>query len=312
MLNYGFTIENEMEKNIILSFEPQLTKQIDSKRKAWNKYLQRHPTPGSFFSPALKSLCRMGIPPEYRGMVWYHVSGAKRSHDHNPNLYEHLLTQTINPKHIDWINKDIPRTFPAHPFFASFHNREKLREVLVQYAKYRPEVGYRGGMNFVAAILVIHLIPRHAFHVLDIIMTKLNHLEPPGLAIEMSIVDKLIEKRCSRLYTHLRSYLGENIMQLFAVKWLICIFIDQFPMETTLRVWDAFMMEGDKVLLRVIISFMQLNEETLLHLHGFEPIINAINASARLTLDSDELMSKAFAIKRLSRSSIRKLRDEHK
>jgi hypothetical protein len=94
-------------------------------------------------------------------------------------------------------------------------------------------------MNVVAGLLLIYMPPRRAIYVLDVIMTKLlAHLEPPGLAVELATLDRLMQKRCTRVYEHLETYLGDNIPQLFAVKWILCIFADSnFPMETVFRIW---------------------------------------------------------------------------
>jgi len=38
-------------------------------------------------------------------------------------------------------------------------------------------------------------------------------------------------------------------LTLFAFSWFLTLFVDNIPVETYLRIWDAFMYEGSKVLI---------------------------------------------------------------
>jgi hypothetical protein len=142
LLNYGFDISEE-DKNALINNGPTRTKQLDQLRFVWSRFLRRKNCSLETKSRKLKSLLRMGIPPEYRGIVWYHISGAKKLDDANPNMYEYLETQPVNPTFLSWISKDVPRTYPSHPFFLA--NQGQLTELLVQYSKLRPDVGYKAG-----------------------------------------------------------------------------------------------------------------------------------------------------------------------
>ena len=73
----------------------------------------------------LKQRCRKGIPSSVRGQAWYHLSAAKyRQENENKNssrgnVFQYYLTQPINPRVLDDINKDLTRSFPDHEMFRS-------------------------------------------------------------------------------------------------------------------------------------------------------------------------------------------------
>ena len=56
------------------------------------------------------------------------------------------------------VNEDLKRTFVPLGFFGVGEPLfEKIREVLLAYAYYRPDVGYVQGMSFLAGILAVHI-----------------------------------------------------------------------------------------------------------------------------------------------------------
>ncbi len=72
---------------------------------------------------------------------------------------------------------------------------------------------------------------------------------------------------------------------------------------------DAFLNEGNKVSLRVILALMMTNEEQLLSVTGFQPLLTEINDAAKRAVNADELLGRGFKILNLSTSSIVKLRN---
>ena len=54
------------------------------------------------------------------------------------------------------------------------------------------------------------------------------------------------------------------IAELFATGWFMAAFANYLPTETTLRVWDAFLLEGTKVLHRIGLALLRIAEPRLL------------------------------------------------
>jgi hypothetical protein len=71
----------------------------------------------------VKERCRKGIPASVRGQAWYHLSAAKYRQENadkncsTGNLFKFYLTQTIDPRVLDDIKKDLARSFPDHEMF---------------------------------------------------------------------------------------------------------------------------------------------------------------------------------------------------
>ena len=51
---------------------------------------------------------------------------------------------------------------------------------------------------------------------------------------------------------------------LFCSKWFICLYSEVLPVETVLRIWDAIFYEGNKILFRVALGLLKLNQDRLL------------------------------------------------
>ena len=70
-------------------------------------------------------------------------------------------------------------------------------------------------------------------------------------------------KTDQKLSEHLRS-LDVNT-EISATNWLLIIFIDPaVDINVTLKIWDAFLAEGNKVLIRWVLAIYMFNEARLL------------------------------------------------
>ena len=56
---------------------------------------------------------------------------------------------------------------------------------------------------------------------------------------------------------------------LFASKWFVCLYCEVLPVETVLRVWDTVFYEGSKILFRVALGLLKLNQDRLLNKTDF-------------------------------------------
>jgi hypothetical protein len=67
------------------------------------------------------------------------------------------------------------------------------------------------------------------------------------------VLKDLANEKLPRLYAHLEHI--EVDMSLFTFNWFLTVFVDNIPVETFLRIWDAFLYEGTKVGSVFITSF---------------------------------------------------------
>jgi len=146
-----------------------------------------------------------------------------------------------------------------------------LRRILYAYSVYDSEVGYCQGMNFIAAMFLTFLPEEESFWMLVAVMNEEPYdmrnmfLESmAGAHKALYIVDKLIKKYLPKLS---RYFQRENIeVSMFATQWIMTVFTSSFSFELVARVWDSFLVEGWKVVYRVILALLNHASSDLMEL----------------------------------------------
>ena len=119
----------------------------------------------------LKRLARLGIPASRRGHIWPKLvrSGDLRGTESASYFNTLLAAPAACPGDPGFaaerqIDLDLKRTFPGHKLLSGEPGMERLRKVLVAYARRAPNVGYVQGMGFIAALFLIFVEdPEDAF-----------------------------------------------------------------------------------------------------------------------------------------------------
>ena len=132
-----------------------------------------------------------------------------------------------------------------------------------------PEVGYVQGMGYMCAILLIYMDKEDAFSImLNLLNNKPYQIKDYyardmiGLKLSFYILLSLIEKKLPKLHKH---FLNEMVTPPhYATHWFMTLFSTKMPLELTLRIWDIFFIEGIKILYRVGLAILKLNEKVLL------------------------------------------------
>lgn len=339
--NYGFPIADEDdfhdadERNrVIQTFKQQrefTTAKIDSQRKRWENVISKKNLKSKLQAmdfhevvaardenKELKKLTRKGIPPELRGEIWFLLSGAyarMKEQKAKQNEYSVLLARykeqkTDNTRQID---ADIDRTFPHNPYFNNKAVQDSLRNVLYTYSFYNTGIGYCQSMNFVAAILLLHMSEERAFWTLDVMLrdylpNDLYDVTMNGLKCEVHVLSDLTMERAPKIAKHLQK-LDVNFL-LFTTQWFLCLFLTCLPFETVFRIWDAFFLEGYKILFRVSISLLNLMEKEILACTNMGEVLKLLTNQPRELFDCRTLMKSSFKIRRFSRAKIEKARKQ--
>ncbi|WMV38936.1 hypothetical protein MTR67_032321 [Solanum verrucosum] len=333
---YGFTVEGNVDDvNVLNEVREKVREQGKvwwalEASKGVNWYLQTQVTSTLKTSLklstlvnaiTLKKLIRKGIPPVLRPKVWFSLSGAAKKKSTVPESYYQDMTMAVEDKvtpatkQIDHemtcitdfkgrvlsfvvVLKDLPRTFPGHPWLDTSEGHAALRRVLVAYSFRDSDVGYCQGLNYVAALLLLVLkTEEDAFWMLAVLLENVlvndcytNNLS--GCHVEQRVFKDLLTKKCPRLAAHLDSL--EFDVSLVCTEWFLCLFSKSLPSETTLRVWDVLFYEGAKVLFHVALAIFKMNEEKLLVAHHVGDVISIIQRSTHHLFDPDELLTVAF------------------
>ena len=276
----------------------------------------------------LKRLARMGIPAARRRTAWPQLCRASELRSGAPTGYfAALLAQPAadasDPPALAaerQIDLDLARTFPGHRLLSSADGAQRLRSVLVAYARRNPRVGYVQGMGFVAALLLIFVEePEEAFWCLAAVV---EYLLPPdyyaptllGLRAEQAVFVELVAAKLPRLAPHLQRHCV--VPELFAMRWFVAIFANALPVETTLRVFDAFLLEGVKVLHRVGLSLLRIAEPRLLRGADQQELLMTLQDEQANCLDCERLLSLSFDrhsfLRSFPRARIDQLRRKHR
>lgn len=166
------------------------------------------------------------------------------------------------------IEKDLLRTLPTHPFLnrAAAPLIAPLRRVLLTFARHVPDVSYCQGLNFVAAVLLLHADEARAFAMLcTLCESVLPEYHTPAMQGLMSAQDTLlalVAHAAPRAHARLAA---EGVpLREQTTAWLLCAFVEALPLEAALRVWDLLFFDGQVALLRAAAAAFVLAEPVLL------------------------------------------------
>ena len=282
---------------------------------AWDRY--RSDRASSSDRAKLKSRLRKGVPDAVRGRVWAMLAESQARKRANPGKYTEL-TLTEEVPLADTINRDIHRTFPDQVMFrggASSIGQVSLKRILRAYSVYNSALGYCQGMGYVAGLFLSYMPEEEAFWLLVAVLhseqLQMAELYYPGMKLvieQQYIYTKLVQRFMPKLYRHFEAE-NVDVAQMFATKWIVTVFSSSFPFEVVTRVWDVFLHQGWKVVLRIMLALLKISESTMLKLR-FEGIMEHLKMCHQ-GVDVDEIFKVAFRW-RLKTAEIDALRAEHR
>lgn len=263
-------------------------------RDRWNSIGELSP------SAELKSLIRSGIPVEHRQRVWKWIVSQHCSY--LPDHYQRLLRQSKSTEHpaCRQIELDLPRTLTNNKHFSSPTSQliPKLRRVLLAFSWHNPAIGYCQGLNRLAAVALLVLEDEeNAFWCLVHIVENLMPADYYSDTLITSQVDQRVFKdflaeKLPRLMAHFEHY--QIDVSLITFNWFLVAFVDSLVSDILLRVWDAFLYEGTKVIFRYALAIFKYNEEEILRIHDSVEIYQYLRFFTRMIVDGRKLMNIAF------------------
>uniref|UniRef100_A0A2K5MFI9 TBC1 domain family member 10C n=2 Tax=Cercopithecinae TaxID=9528 RepID=A0A2K5MFI9_CERAT len=167
-----------------------------------------------------------------------------------------------DPQWMETIGRDLHRQFPLHEMFVSpqGHGQQGLLQVLKAYTLYRPEQGYCQAQGPVAAVLLMHLPPEEAFwclvQICEVYLPGYYGPHMEAVRLDAEVFMALLRRLLPHVHKHLQQ-VGVGPL-LYLPEWFLCLFARSLPFPTVLRVWDAFLSEGAKVLFRVGLTLVRL------------------------------------------------------
>jgi len=288
------------------------------------------PTYATKRTDKLRSRVVKGIPDRVRGVVWKLLMaglGAQPAGSPPVSLasvtaqvetcaakYKQLLQEPS--KWSTQIDLDVNRAARNHIIFRERYGKGQraLFSVLKAYSTMDAEVGYCQGMSDMTAFLLKYVTEEESFWMLEKLMAApkwhMRDLFLPGfprLQQAFFIHDSLLGQYCPTLAHHL---LKENVVAAYyATKWYLLAFLDIFPFEITIRLWDLLFTEGYEISFSIGIGVMRMYEGEFLG-KGFDKIMAFIRSLETLVVDVDKFIS--FIMKnRIPSKKIIYLEDEY-
>jgi len=261
----------------------------------------------------VRSRCRKGVPHSLRAAAWRALCGGANLQQNNPTTFTELDSQSSSWE--STIEKDLHRTYKLHELFAEEGGlgQQEMFRVLKCYSLYNPQVGYCQGMSSIAGMLLMIMPAEQAFWCLVSIMEKYlpGYFSDGLLAIQLD--GRVMEALVADLHPDIGKFLEDQGVQatFYAVEWFMCLYTRSLPWSTVLRVWDMFMCEGVKVLIKVGIALIVTafkSKEARQHCDSFDRAIKYLKYKLpQSLLEEDRFMEEVLSVK----VSERRFKEEH-
>uniref|UniRef100_A0AAG5CQW9 Rab-GAP TBC domain-containing protein n=1 Tax=Anopheles atroparvus TaxID=41427 RepID=A0AAG5CQW9_ANOAO len=221
-----------------------------------------------------------GIPDRMRSAIWRKLLDLDRLMKENKGVYERMLqiARDRSPD-IRQIDFDVNRQFRNNIFYRERYcvKQQSLFRVLAAYSMYNTEIGYCQGMSTVAAVLLMYLDEEDTFWALETLMINTRYAMHglyivgfPKLMRFLAHHDKILTKCLPKLKKHLDKHEVHSV--LYSLKWFFVIFIERIPFSLCLRVWDIYMMFGERVLTAMSFTILKMHRTKLLRMTDMDEI----------------------------------------
>ncbi|XP_043112802.1 TBC1 domain family member 2A isoform X2 [Puntigrus tetrazona] len=255
-------------------------------------------------STELKNLLRTGLPREYRARVWRFMiqTRTKSLKERHPDRYQELCEKSRTSPHLvpRQIQLDLDRTLTSNQYFCppSSPLIQKLERVLQAFSWQNPTIGYVQGLNRLAAIALLVLQDEEdAFWCLVVIVDYImpsNYYTKDlvGCQADQRVLKDLMSEKLPRLTAHLEALKVD--VSLITVEWFLVLFVENLPTRILLKVWDAFLYEGIKVIFRYALALFKYKEEIILKINDISEMYQYLRIFPYTIADGRKLTGIAF------------------
>ncbi|KAL7036204.1 hypothetical protein ACKWTF_008741 [Chironomus riparius] len=134
-------------------------------------------------------------------------------------------------------------------------------------------------MSTLAGMLLMYLGEEETFWALNILLTEkkfamhgLFILGFPKLTRFLAHHDKILTKFLPKLKRHFDQCNLDSI--LYSLKWFFVIFCERIPFSLCLRVWDVYLLEGERVSTSMAFTVLKLHKNKLMKLKDLDSIVH--------------------------------------
>ncbi|XP_051163272.1 USP6 N-terminal-like protein isoform X1 [Leptopilina boulardi] len=294
---YGFIHDAELPK---VDKNEIKIKQTEMERlKKWEKMTRKWDSPAT--KEKLRRRIYKGIPDRFRGQIWSNLLGIANLKMEQAGKYEEMLKLARKwSTEIRQIDADVARQYRDH---INYRERYSIKQksmfyVLAAYSMYNMEVGYCQGMSVLAGLLLLYMDEEDAFWGLSVLLTDKKYSMHgfyvdgfPKLNRFIEHHDKIMTKFLPKLKRKLDKSGCDSI--LYALKWFFVVFQERTPVSLGLRIWDIFLLDGDRILPAMAYTVMKLHKRQLLGMDSLDEFCNylQIKLEKDFSYDDDVVIS---------------------
>ncbi|RDW70409.1 hypothetical protein BP5796_08806 [Coleophoma crateriformis] len=299
-----------------------------------NNMMTTNPTRFPPKTAKIKRFVRKGIPPEWRGEAWFYYAGGPAMIAKHHGVYDDLIAKAaagqVTETDNEIIERDLNRTFPDNIKFkpdppggeaayptgnqqpvseAETPILQSLRRVLQAFSIYNPKIGYCQSLNFLAGLLLLFMNEEKSFWMLNIItrvyLPGTHEVNLEGANVDLGVLMTSIKESMPAIWAKIGGELdgtagdGKVSMRLPPITlcctaWFMSCFIGTLPIESTLRVWDSFFLEGSKTLFRIAMAVFKMGEVEIRAVSDPMEIFQVVQTIPRKLIDANALMEICF------------------
>ncbi|XP_063393903.1 USP6 N-terminal-like protein isoform X1 [Cydia fagiglandana] len=275
---YGFIHDERLPQKTA----PQKINIEVEREKKWVKMLKNWDSPST--KEKLHKRTYKGLPLSLRPRIWCKLLDINRIKAEKLGKYQEMLKLAKQwSTEVRQIDSDVNRQFREHQFYRERYSEKQcsLFNVLCAYSMYNSEVGYCQGMSGLAGVLLMYMDEEDAFWALATLLSD-NRYNMHGLYIEgfpkltrfLGHHDKILTKFMPKLKQHFDKYGLDAI--LYSLKWFFVCFVERVPFSLCLRVWDIYLLDGERVVTAMAYTILKLHKKAIMKLNDMDLIVNYI------------------------------------
>ncbi|KAF9804897.1 hypothetical protein SFRURICE_007800 [Spodoptera frugiperda] len=275
---YGFIHDERLPQKT----GPQKVNIEVEREKKWVKMLTNWDSPTT--KEKLHRRIYKGIPNSLRIKVWCKLMDVNKIKSANPGKFQEMLKLAkLWSTDVRQIDSDVNRQFREHQFYRERYSEKQcsLFNVLCAYSMYNSEVGYCQGMSGLAGVLLMYMDEEDAFWALAVLLSDKKYAMH-GLYIEgfpkltrfLEHHDKILTKFMPKLKHHFDKFGLDAI--LYSLKWFFVCFVERVPFSLCLRVWDIYLLDGERVVTAMAYTILKLHKKAIMKLNDMDLIVNYI------------------------------------
>lgn len=231
--------------------------------------------------PKTRELWWRGIPIKYRALIWKARAGntlgiTKSTYEQALKGGREAIAKLNSQAELSETEQkqkqmfDLLSSSEALPELGLFGKNgpmhDQLIDILIAFAVYRPDIGYKSGLQHLAATFLLNLTPLESFTALA---STLNHSLCQAIYVrdEHTLTSyytsflKVLHTKIPTLYEHFK---GIRLPpSAYLEPMLTSLYSQHVSIDIATRIWDVMFFEGDSFLLRVALGILMKYEHKL-------------------------------------------------